>query len=125
MLLIEPLNSLVDHAGCYLTSCVEGLKLVKEINCRTSGCCSICITSRSREGNIIRTAIEAGAVRQGVPRSRQTRTERPGHGRGLLPNVYQGIKKTGYTGYIGMEYHPLADHLTSFTKAVKELQANG
>ena len=41
------------------------------------------------------------------------------------PNVYQAIKKTGYTGYIGMEYHPLADHLASFTKAVKEVQAAG
>jgi hydroxypyruvate isomerase len=39
--------------------------------------------------------------------------------------VYQAIKKTGYTGFMGMEYHPLGDLLASFTKAVKEVQAVG
>jgi hydroxypyruvate isomerase len=43
----------------------------------------------------------------------------PGTGEVYYPNVYDAIRKTGYNGYIGMEYHPLADPLASFTKSVK------
>jgi len=125
MLLIEPLNSLVDHAGCYLTSCVEGLKLVKEINLPHFRLLFDLYHEQISRGNIIRTAIEAAPYVKVFHVADNPGRNDPGSGEVYYPNVYQAIKKTGYTGYVGMEYHPLADHLTSFTKAVKELQAAG
>jgi hydroxypyruvate isomerase len=124
-LLVEPLNSLVDHAGCYLTSCVEGLKLVKEINLPHFRLLFDLYHEQISRGNIIRTAIEAAPYVKVFHVADNPGRNDPGTGEVYYPNVYQAIKKTGYTGFIGMEYHPLADNLASFTKAVKEVQAVG
>src|ERR1035437_4727327 len=125
MLLVEPLNSLVDHAGCYLTSCVEGLKLIKEINLPHVRLLFDLYHEQISRGNIIRTVTEAAPFVKVFHVADNPGRNDPGTGEINYPNVYQALKKAGYTGYVGMEYHPLADHLTSFTKAVKELQAAG
>ena len=122
MLLIEPLNSLVDHAGCYLTSCVEGLKLVKEINLPHFRLLFDLYHEQISRGNIIRTAIEAAPYVKVFHVADNPGRNDPGTGEIDYPNVYQAIRKTGYDGYIGMEYHPLADPLASFTKAVRGVQ---
>jgi hydroxypyruvate isomerase len=40
------------------------------------------------------------------------------------PNIYKAIAKTGYSGYICMEYLPLADPVASLKKSVDEMRAN-
>ena len=109
-LLVEPLNSLVDHAGCYLTSNVEGLKLVKEINLPHVRLLFDLYHEQISRGNIIRTATEAAPYVKVFHVADNPGRNDPGTGEVNYPNVYQAIRKTGYTGYIGMEYHPLADH---------------
>src|ERR1017187_5593210 len=58
-LLVEPLNSLVDHAGCYLTSNAEGLKLIKELNLPHVRLLFDIYHEQISRGNIIRTITEA------------------------------------------------------------------
>ena len=89
-LLIEPLNSLVDHAGCYLTSAVEGLKLVKEINLPHFRLLFDLYHEQIMRGNLIRTPDRGPALRCGVPRGRQPGTQRPRLGRGLLSQRVPG-----------------------------------
>jgi hydroxypyruvate isomerase len=120
-LLIEPLNSLVDHPGCYLTSCVEGLKLVKEINLPHFRLLFDIYHEQIMRGNVIRMLTEAQPYVKVYHVADNPGRNDPGSGELYYPNVYRAIRKTGYTGYIGMEYHPLADHLASFTKAVKDV----
>ena len=124
-LLVEALNSIVDHQGCFLTSNVEALKLVKELNLPHVRLLFDLYHEQISRGNIIRTATEAAPFVKVFHVADNPGRNDPGPGEINYPNVYQAIKKTGYTGYIGMEYHPLADHLASFTKAVKEVQAAG
>jgi hydroxypyruvate isomerase len=124
-LLVEALNSIVDHQGCFLTSNVEALKLVKELNLPHVRLLFDLYHEQISRGNIIRTATEAAPSVKVFHVADNPGRNDPGTGEINYPNVYQAIKKTGYTGYIGMEYHPLADHLASFTKAVKEVQAAG
>jgi hydroxypyruvate isomerase len=124
-LLVEALNSIVDHQGCFLTSNVEALKLVKELNLPHVRLLFDLYHEQISRGNIIRTATEAAPFVKVFHVADNPGRNDPGTGEINYPNVYQAIKKTGYTGYIGMEYHPLADHLASFTKAVKEVQAAG
>jgi hydroxypyruvate isomerase len=124
-LLVEALNSIVDHQGCFLTSNVEALKLVKELNLPHVRLLFDLYHEQISRGNIIRTATEAAPFVKVFHVADNPGRNDPGTGEINYPNVYQAIKKTGYTGYIGMEYHPLADHLTSFTKAVKEVQNAG
>ena len=124
-LLVEALNSLVDHAGCFLTSNVEGLKLIKELNLPHVRLLFDIYHEQISRGNIIRTITEAAPYVSVFHVADNPGRNDPGTGEINYPNVYQALKKAGYSGYVGMEYHPLADHLTSFTKAVKELQAAG
>ena len=121
-LLIEPLNSLVDHPGCFLTSGVDGLKLVKEINLPHVRMLLDLYHEQVMRGNIIRTLTEAAPYVSVYHIADNPGRNDPGTGEVNFTNVYQAILKTGYKGYVGMEYHPLADNLTSFTKAVKELR---
>jgi hydroxypyruvate isomerase len=121
-LLIEPLNSLVDHPGCFLTSCVEGLKLVREINLPHLRLLFDLYHEQIMRGNLIRTLTEAAPYVAVFHVADNPGRNDPGTGEVDYPNVYKAIRKTGYTGYIGMEYHPLGDPLASFTKAVGGLR---
>ena len=47
----------------------------------------------------------------------------PGTGELNYPNIYRAIQKTGYTGYITMEYVPRGEQVTSLTKAVNTMRA--
>jgi hydroxypyruvate isomerase len=118
-LLIEPLNSLVDHPGCFLTSAVDGLRLVKEINLPHVRLLFDLYHEQIMRGNIIRTLTEAQPYVSVFHVADNPGRNDPGTGEVYYPNVYDAIRKTGYNGYIGMEYHPLADPLASFTKSVK------
>ena len=122
-LLVEPLNSIVDHPGCFLASCVDGLKLIREINLPHVRMLFDLYHEQIMRGNLIRTLTEAAPYVSVFHVADNPGRHDPGTGEIAYPNVYQAIQKTGYTGYIGMEYHPLADHLTSFTKAVNGLRA--
>jgi hydroxypyruvate isomerase len=46
----------------------------------------------------------------------------PGTGELNCPNIYQAIQKTGYSGYVTMEYLPLGDQVKSLTKALNGLR---
>ena len=121
-LLVEALNSLVDHPGCYLTSNVEGLKLIKELNLPHVRLLFDIYHEQISRGNIIRTITAAAPYVSVFHVADNPGRNDPGTGEIDYPNVYRAIRKTGYTGFIGMEYHPLADPLASFTKAVKGVQ---
>lgn len=122
-LLVEPLNSLVDHPGCFLTSCVDGLKLVREINLPHVRLLFDIYHEQVMRGNVIRTLTEAAPFVSVFHVADNPGRNDPGTGEIDFPNVYRAIQKTGYTGYIGMEYRPLGDPLASFTKAVNGLRA--
>jgi hydroxypyruvate isomerase len=122
-LLVEPLNSIVDHPGCFLASCVDGLKLVKEINLPHVRMLFDIYHEQIMRGNVIRTLTEAAPFVSVFHIADNPGRNDPGTGEINFPNVYSAIKKTGYTGYIGMEYRPLGDPLASFTKAVNGLRA--
>ena len=47
----------------------------------------------------------------------------PGTGEINYRNVYEAIRRTGYSGYIAMEYLPLGDQVQSLTKALNDLHA--
>lgn len=122
-LLVEPLNSLVDHPGCFLASCVDGLKLVKEINLPHVRLLFDIYHEQIMRGNVIRTLTEAAPFVSVFHIADNPGRNDPGTGEIDFPNVYRAIQKTGYTGYIGMEYRPLGNPLASFTKAVNGLRA--
>jgi hydroxypyruvate isomerase len=122
-LLVEPLNSLVDHAGCFLTSCVEGLKLVREINHPNVRLCFDLYHEQVQRGNIIRTFTEAAPMVALAHVADNPGRNDPGSGEVNFANVYRAIQKSGYTGRIAMEYRPLGDPATSLRTAISGMRS--
>jgi hydroxypyruvate isomerase len=122
-LLVEPLNSLVDHPGCFLTSCVDGLKLVREINHPHVRLLFDIYHEQVMRGNVIRTLTEAAPLVGLIHVADNPGRNDPGTGEINFANVYQAIRKSGYTGRVAMEYRPLGDPVASLSKAVKGMQA--
>jgi hydroxypyruvate isomerase len=122
-LLVEPLNSLVDHPGCYLTSCVEGLKLVKEVNHPHVKLLFDIYHEQIMRGNVIRTLTEAMPQVALIHVADNPGRNDPGSGELNFANIYKAIRKTGYKGRIAMEYRPLGDPIASMSKSIRDLSA--
>ncbi len=122
-LLVEPLNSLVDHAGCFLTNCVDGLKFVKEINHPNVRLLFDFYHEQVMRGNLVNTFAAAAPMVGLVHIADNPGRNDPGTGEVNFANVYKAIQKTGYAGRIAMEYRPLGDPVASLSKAIAGMRA--
>ncbi|MBI3696119.1 MAG: TIM barrel protein [Acidobacteria bacterium] len=121
-LIIEPLNSLVDHPGYFLTSAVEGLQAVKEADNPYVKLLFDIYHEQVQEGNVIDT------LRKNLPHIAVFHVadcpgrHDPGTGELNYPNIYRAIAKGGFEGHIAMEYLPLGEPVASLTQAVRDLR---
>jgi len=106
LLVLEPVNSLVNHPGIYLAKASEGFEIVKKVN---SPCVKILYDvshQQIMEGNLIST-IQNNIDWIGhfhindVPGRKE-----PGHGEIHFPNLFKAIVDANYTGSLGLEYKP-------------------
>ena len=122
-LIVEPLNSKVNHKGFFLTTCVEGLKLVKQVDNPHVKLLFDIYHEQVQTGNVIRTIRAAAGWTEVFHIADNPGRNDPGTGEMNYPNIYKAIQKTGYKGYITMEYRPLGDPVKSLTKAVDDMRA--
>ena len=122
-LIVEPLNNKVNHKGFFLTTCVEGLKLIKQVDNPHVKLLFDLYHEQVQIGNVTRTAIEAAPHVAVYHVADNPGRNDPGTGEMNYENIYKAIKKAGYSRYLTMEYLPLADQAASLTKAVKEMRA--
>jgi hydroxypyruvate isomerase len=121
-LLLEPLNTRVDHAGYYLDSSGEALEIVRALNHPRLKILYDVYHMQIMEGNILATIERllpwiGHFHAAGVP------------GRGELfgselnyPAIARKIESLGYQGAFGLEYFPkLADHAESLRKTLEYL----
>ncbi len=123
-LIFEPLNSKVNHKGYFLTTCVEGLKMTKEIDNPHYRLLFDVYHEQVQVGNVIRTLTEAAPYVAVFHVADNPGRNDPGTGEMHWPNIYKAIAKTGYSGYVCMEYLPVGDQTPSLKKAVDEMRAN-
>jgi hydroxypyruvate isomerase len=122
-LIIEPLNNKVNHKGYFLATCVEGLRLVREVDNPHLRLLFDIYHEQVQVGNVIRTIQEAAPVTEVFHVADNPGRNDPGTGELNYPNIYRAIAKTGFRGHIAMEYLPLGDPVRSLTKAVDEMRA--
>ncbi len=121
-IIIEPLNSLVNHPGYFLTSGVEGLQAVKEADHPHVKLLFDIYHQQVQEGNIIDT------LAKNVPHIAVFHVadcpgrHDPGTGELHYSNIYKAIAKTTFRGHIAMEYLPVSEQVASLTQAVNELR---
>jgi hydroxypyruvate isomerase len=122
-LLLEPLNTHVDHPGYYLGSSVEGAELVRAINSPSLRLLYDVYHMQIMEGNVIAN-IEKNLDIIGHFHSAGV----PGRGELFMgelnyPQILQRIAAKGYKGRFGLEYFPkMKDNLASLKKVRAYLQ---
>ncbi|MCL6518310.1 MAG: TIM barrel protein [Armatimonadetes bacterium] len=112
-LLLEPLNSLVNHPGYFLDSSAIGAEIVKAVGSPNVKLLYDIYHMQIMEGNIISTIrkyidIIGHFHSAGVPgRHELTSGELNYH------DIIAEIDSLGYTGYFGLEYSPLLESVQS------------
>jgi hydroxypyruvate isomerase len=106
-LVLEPLNTAVDHPGYYLTSSTEGFEIVDEVGSERVKLLYDVYHQQITEGNIIQTVTEnAGRIGHIHVADVPGRHE-PGTGELNYPHIVSALEDAGYDGYVGCEFSPL------------------
>jgi len=122
-LIVEPLNTKVNHKGYFLSNCVDGLRLMKEVNHPNVRLLFDLYHEQVERGDVIRTALAAMPFVRVFHVADNPGRNEPGTGEMNYGNIYGAIAKAGYEGYITMEYVPKQEQVGSLRKAVAEMRA--
>jgi len=121
-LVVEPLNTHVDHAGYYLDSSDEGAEIVRAINSPNLKLLFDVYHMQIMEGNLIahiekHIDIIGHFHSAGVPGRHEVFGSEINY-----PAIIKRIKELGYTGCFGLEYMPaMADHEESLKQTLAYL----
>jgi hydroxypyruvate isomerase len=122
VLVIEPLNSLVDHGGYYLDKTAEAVKIIREVKSPNLKLLFDVYHMQIMQGNII-SFIEKNIDiighfhSAGIPgRAELFDTEIN------YPAIIKKLDGLGYEGCFGLEYFPKMDHAGSLKKTLAYLK---
>jgi len=107
VLLLEPLNTVLDHRGCFLDSSDVGVRIVRQAN-QPNVRLLYDVYHMSMMGEEVLTQIEKHKEWIGyVHVADMPGRHEPGTGQIDYRAVAALLKRTGYTGFIGMEFSAL------------------
>lgn len=109
-LVIEPLNTLVNHPGYYLTHSAEGFEIVREVGSPNVRLLFDIYHQQIMEGNLIsnltaNTPLIGHIHAAGNPGRHELLGENEIH----YPSIFAALKRAGYEKAIGLEYFPLGN----------------
>jgi len=118
-LLLEPLNTIYDHPGYWLSSSDRGGSICRELNCPNMKLLFDCYHMQIMEGNIVkhieRNIDVIGHFHSaGVPGRNELY-----NGELDYPFVIGQIERLGYKGVFGLEYAPSIDDVESLHKTLE------
>lgn len=121
-LLLEALNSTIDHPGYYLTSSAKGFEIVKQINSPNLKLLFDIYHMQIMEGNLV-NSIKNNIDLIGHFHSANL----PGRnelysGEINYRYILDAIDQTGYDGYFGLEYWPVGDTAESLQQTMAFLK---
>ncbi|MFC4986528.1 hydroxypyruvate isomerase family protein [Saliphagus infecundisoli] len=108
-LVVEPLNTAVDHPGYFLVSSEEGFEIVEEVGSDAVKLLYDVYHQQVTEGNIIETITENADSIGHVHVADVPGRHEPGTGELNYANVFDAIDDAGYDGYVGCEFSPTGD----------------
>ena len=116
-IMLEPLNTLVNHPGYYLWSAVEGFEIIHEVNHPLVKLVYDIYHQQVMEGNIIPNITKnldciAHLHSAGHPGRNELQ-----YGENDYKVIFAAVDKAGYAGACGLEYHPLMDPEESLREA--------
>lgn len=112
-LLLEPLNTLIDHSGYFLSSSIEALNIIKEVGNPSLGLLFDCYHQQISEGSLITNISRDMDLVKHIHLADAPGRHEPGTGEINFKNVLKVVKEKGYNGHIGLEYIPKFNSLSS------------
>jgi hydroxypyruvate isomerase len=119
-LILENLNSKVDHKGYFLTSAREALQAVKEVGDPHFRLLFDIYHEYVQNGDPIAVMNEAEPYTAVYHVADAPGRHDPGTGKMKWDDIYKAIGKSGYAGYLTLEYLPLGDQVESLIKVVTQ-----
>lgn len=122
-LCIEPLNSLVDHKGTYLTHAKEGFDIIRSVGSEKIRLLYDIYHQQVTEVNILMSLREnldliAHVHIAGVPGRHEPHLDCELN----YPHIFKKLKDWGYAVHIGFEYLPTLDPVIGIKAAVRMLK---
>jgi hydroxypyruvate isomerase len=122
-LILENLNSKVNHPGYFLTSAAEALKAVKEVDHLRFRFLFDLYHEYVQNGDPLPLIKEASPYVNVFHVADAPGRHDPGTGKMNWPELYTAIGKSGYSKYIALEYLPVpVDQAASLAKAVTTMR---
>ena len=112
-IMIEPLNTIVDHKGYYLWSSPEAFDIIREVNHPLVKVIYDIYHQQVMEGNIIPNVTKNLDVIAHLHSAGHPGRHELQYGENDYKVIFKAIDKAGYTGCCGLEYGPLMDSVKS------------
>ena len=119
-LVIEPLNTAIDHRGYYLTASEEAFSIVREVGSPRVKVLYDIYHQQIMEGNILNTVLNnldciAHMHAAGLPGRHELY-----FGELYYPAIFAALEQYGYAGYVGLEYTPIENALSGIIRSIKK-----
>ncbi|MFB6138536.1 MAG: hydroxypyruvate isomerase family protein [Halobacteriaceae archaeon] len=108
-LVLEPLNTTVDHTESCVATAHEGAAIVREVDSPAVTLLYDFYHEQIMAGDVIRSFRELVDVVGHVHIADNPGRHEPGTGEVNFANVFDAIDETGYDGYVGCEFVPTGD----------------
>ena len=118
-LMIEPLNTLFDHKGYYLTSSGEAFDIVREVNSPYVKVIFDIYHQQITEGNIIPNIVNNLQYIAHLHGAGHPGRHEIWLGESNYEAIIDAVDKAGYEGALGLEYFPTLDAEKSLCEALK------
>lgn len=118
-LVLEPLNQR-DHPGTFLSSSDEGFAVVRAVNSPHVRLCFDIYHQQISEGDLSRRLTENLDLIGHIHVADVPGRHEPGTGEINYEHIFGLLREQSYSGFVGLEYHPLVD-ATASLRAVRAL----
>ena len=119
-LVVEPLNTLVNHRGYYLSSSYEGFSIIREVDSPNVKLLYDVYHQQVTEGNLIANITQNIDLIGHIHIADVPGRGAPGTGEINYRNVFDAIEKSGYDKYIGLEYFTASPTEKSLEKFIDD-----
>jgi hydroxypyruvate isomerase len=115
-LLLEPLNGKIDHKGTWLESSDEAFEIVREAGSGNIKLLFDIYHQQITEGDVIRRLISYVSEIRHVHSAGNPGRHELDSGELDYPKIFKALEGAGYKGYLGLEYVPMEDPVTSLKR---------
>jgi hydroxypyruvate isomerase len=122
MLMLEPLNILVDHHGYCLSSSSDGAEVLREVGSPAVGLLFDIYHMQISEGNLIANLTANVDLLAHLHIADVPGRHEPGTGEINYPKVLAAARSAGYGGCVGMEMVPTGDPIAAITEAARMIE---